>query len=246
MTQYASDSLQRYRQLVASGSDKVQDTLFSKLFKASGEGSMPYNEIRDEALNYIAAGSDTVSITLTYLTWAVCRDPIIREMLVQELMTLPPKFGIALLRDLPFLNQVINETLRLYSPAPGPFPRLVPPGGTELAGYWMAEGIEISAQAFSLHRDPVTFPAPYEFRPSRWASPTAAMKDALTPFGRGARVCIGQHLARMELRMATAYFFLAFPKAHMSSLEGMSDKDMEPLVQLFLTPKGKRCLIQGQ
>jgi cytochrome P450 len=187
MTQYASDSLERYRRLIASGSDKMQDTLFSKLFKANGEGTMPYNEIRDEALNYIAAGSDTVSITLTYLTWTVCRNPDIRETLVKELRTLPPEFGVAQLRDLPFLNQVINETLRMYSAAPGPFPRLVPSGGTELAGYWMAEGTEVSAQAFSMHRDPVTFPAPYEFRPSRWASPTAAMKDAFTPFGRGAR-----------------------------------------------------------
>jgi len=246
MTQYASDSLERYRRLIASGSDKVQDTLFSKLFKANGEGTMPYNEIRDEALNYIAAGSDTVSITLTYLTWTVCRNPDIRETLVKELRTLPPEFGVAQLRDLSFLNQVINETLRMYSAAPGPFPRLVPSGGTALAGYWMAEGTEVSAQAFSMHRDPVTFPAPYEFRPSRWASPTAAMKDAFTPFGRGARVCIGQHLARIELRLATAHFFLAFPEARMSSLEGMSNEDMEPMVQLFLTPKGKRCLIQAK
>ena len=246
MTQYASDSLERYRWLAVSGSDKMQETLFSKLFKANGEGSMPYNEIRDEALNYIAAGSDTVSITLTYLIWAVCSDPNIRETLVRELRTLPPEFGKAQLRDLPFLNQIINETLRLYSPAPGPFPRLVPSGGSELAGYWMAKGTEVSTQAFSLHRDPVTFPAPYKFQPSRWASPTAAMKDAFTPFGRGARVCIGQHLARIELRLAAARFFLAFPEARMSSLEGMSNEDMEPIVQLFLTPKGKRCLIQAQ
>lgn len=57
-------------------------------------------------------------------------------------------------------------------------------------------------------------------------------------------MCIGQHLARIELRLATARFFLAFPDVRMSSLEGMCDDDMEPVVQLFLTPKGKRCLLE--
>ncbi|KAJ6437577.1 hypothetical protein O9K51_09783 [Purpureocillium lavendulum] len=237
MTQYASDSLERYRRLMASGADAVPETLFSRVFKANGEGTMPYNEIRDEALNYIAAGSDTVSVTLTYLTWTLCRKPDIRNRLVGELRTLPPNFGAHELRELPFLNQVINETLRVYSAAPGPFPRLVPSGGAHLAGYFLPGGTE----AFSMHRDPAIFPAPGEFRPERWASPTAAMKEAFTPFGRGAR---GQHLARIELRLATARFFLAFPEVRMSSLEGMCDDDMEPVVQLFLTPKGKRCLLE--
>ncbi|KAI0545628.1 cytochrome protein [Xylaria curta] len=244
MTQYASDSLERYRKLVASDAAKAPETLFSKVFKANGEGTMPYHEIRDEALNYIAAGSDTVSVTLTYLTWTLGRRHDIRDKLVEELQTLPPGFGALELRELPFLNQVIDEALRVHSAAPAPFPRLVPDGGAQLAGHYMPGGIEVSAQAFSLHRDPVIFPSPDEFRPERWASPTAAMKDAFIPFGRGARVCIGQHLARIELRLATARFFLAFPNVSVSSLEGMCDDDMEPVIQLFLTPKGKRCLLE--
>lgn len=57
-------------------------------------------------------------------------------------------------------------------------------------------------------------------------------------------VCIGLHLARLELRLAVARFFLAFPDATMSALEGMSDDDMH--MQLFFlgSPKGKRCLIE--
>lgn len=187
MTQYADDSLERYRRLVDSDADKVPETLFSKVFKAKGEGIMPYNEIRDEALNYIAAGSDTVSVTLTYLTWTLSRKTDIRDRLVKELRTLPPSFSAQDLRELPFLNQVIDETLRVYSAAPAPFPRLVPAEGARLAGYDMPGGIEVSAQAYSLHRDPTIFPAPYEFRPERWASPTVAMRDTLVPFGRGAR-----------------------------------------------------------
>lgn len=57
-------------------------------------------------------------------------------------------------------------------------------------------------------------------------------------------VCLGLHLARTELRLATACFFRAFPAAKMSSLEGMSESDMEPEMIAFTEPKGHRCLIE--
>ena len=49
----------------------------------------------------------------------------------------------------------------------------------------------------------------------------------------------------MELRLGTALFFLKFPNAQVSTLEGMSDKDMEPKVYFDATPAGARCLIQS-
>ncbi|KAM4060191.1 cytochrome p450 [Hirsutella rhossiliensis] len=245
LTRYASDLLERHQWLQAVDPDEAQRTFFSKLFSASEDGKMPFNEIRDEAQNFITAGSDTTANSLTYLTWAVCRNPDIRARLVRELRTLPPDFTEAQLRSLPFLDQVISEALRLYSAAPSGLPRLVPPGGAELAGHWFAAGTEVCAQAFSMHRDPVIFPQPDEFQPSRWASPTKAMREAYMPFGRGARVCIGKHLALIELRLAAARFFLTFPEARMSSLEGMCDGDMKPMVHLLLSPSGGRCLIQA-
>ena len=59
-------------------------------------------------------------------------------------------------------------------------------------------------------------------------------------------MCIGQHLARIELRLATARFFLAFPEVRVSSREGMCDEDMKPVIQLFLIPRGKRCLLEAR
>ncbi|KAK5992938.1 Cytochrome P450 monooxygenase orf2 [Cladobotryum mycophilum] len=244
MRRYAVESLERYRHLVDTSPDSVQQTLFTNVFKAEGDEKMPFNEIRDEAQSYITAGSNITAISLTYLTYAVCRNPDIKAKLVKELQTLPPDFTEAQLRDLPFLNHVIDEAMRLYSAAPCTLPRTVPPGGVELAGYWLDQGTDVSAQAYSLHRDPLIFPNPDEFVPSRWESPTKAMKDSYMPFGRGPRVCLGLHLAHIELRLSTARFFLAFPEARVSSLEGMSDDDMYPKIYVLLIPAGGRCLIQ--
>jgi hypothetical protein len=50
----------------------------------------------------------------------------------------------------------------------------------------------------------------------------------------------------MELRLATAMFFRAFPDANITELEGMSDEDMQPKLYFLLSPKGKRCLVQAK
>lgn len=246
MMGYAGESLARHQRLEFADPMNVKTTLFSKIFQAESGEQLSFQETRNNAMAYIIAGSDTTANTLTYLVWSVCRHPEVRATLVAELETLPAGgFGDGELKQLPYLNQVVEETLRLYSAAPSTLPRLVPPGGAVLAGHWLEGGTTVSSQAYTLHRDPATFPHPDTFSPSRWESPTKDMKDAFFAFGGGSRVCLGIHLARMELRLATAQFFRNFPGASVSRREGMSEADMETKIHFLLSPKGKRCLIQA-
>lgn len=134
-------------------------TLLTKLFDAGEEG-LSDPEIRDEAQGYIVAGSDTTAVTLTYLVYSVCRDEKIRNRLVDEVASLPEGFTEKDARELPYLEQVINETLRLYSAIPAALPREVPPEGAHLAGYQLPGGVTVSTQAYSFHRDQTIFPEP--------------------------------------------------------------------------------------
>ncbi|KAK4089827.1 hypothetical protein Purlil1_5930 [Purpureocillium lilacinum] len=243
LTKYAGESLGRYKKVVEATPELAQQTLFTNLLKAKEDDRLTFEEMRNEAEVYIIGGSDTTTITLTYLVWSVCRHPLVRSVLLKELELLSDDFDEQDLKDLPYLNQVISETLRLYPAVPSGLPRLVPPGGAELCGYALNEGVSVGAQAYSMHRDPEIYPDPHAFNPSRWASPTRAMKDAFMPFGKGARVCIGMHLAQLELRLATARFFLEFPDATMASVDGMTDEDMEQVIHFLLAPKGRRCLV---
>lgn len=45
--------------------------------------------------------------------------------------------------------------------------------------------------------------------------------------------------------MAAALFFLTFPHAKVSQLDGFSDEEMKPELYFFLAPQGKRCVIQA-
>ncbi|KOS41790.1 hypothetical protein ACN38_g7326 [Penicillium nordicum] len=206
---------------------------------------MSDSEIVQEAQGYIVAGSDTTAVTLTYLTYAVCRDSRVREKLVAELAGIPEPVTDKSLRDLPYLNQIIKETLRLYTAVPFGLPRLVPPEGAQFNGYHVPGGITVSTQAYSLHRDHAIFPDPDKFNPERWENPTKEMKDASLPFGGGSRICLGMHLARMELRLATALFFRALPNARPSTKEGMTASEMEMQSFFLMAPQGHRCIIEA-
>ncbi|KAM3486534.1 hypothetical protein MY8738_000400 [Beauveria namnaoensis] len=241
---YAQESLSRYYKLASSDTDDVHHTLFTKLRRSEQNGEISFEEICANAQGYILAGSDTTASTLTYLIWSVCRRPDIKEELVEQLKTLPPDFDDDSLRNMLILGNVIDETLRLFPAAPSGLPRETPPEGATIAGYRVDGGTVLCAQPYSMHRDPVVFPNPEHFDPHRWQEPTKAMLDAFMPFGKGPRVCIGMNLARMELRVATAKFFLEFPNAIVSTREGFSSKDMQRRMFFVSNPAGRRCLVE--
>lgn len=54
------------------------------------------------------------------------------------------------------------------------------------------------------------------------------------------------HLAKMELRLATARFFTRFPNSKVSQLEGFTDDDMDPEMFFLMSPKKHRCLIDAR
>lgn len=197
MLSYAEESLARHRRLVEEDPDNVKPTLFTKLFKAKEAGDLTFTEIRDNAVSYIVAGSDTTAVTLTFLVWAVLQHPEIKRELLAELNSLPDGVTESQLREAPFLSWTIEETLRLYGAAQSGLPRIVPPGGQELAGHWFGGGETVAAQAYSMHRNAAIFEGPDKFEPRRWENPTKEMKDAFVPFGGGAR---GENLPNHALQ----------------------------------------------
>lgn len=181
---YAEHSIERSKRVAAE--DESYPMLLKKLFRADDNG-LSDRDIVNNAMAFIIAGSDTTANTMTYLTWALCKHPEIRDALVEELRSLPEEFSEQDLRSLPRLNNVVKETLRLYCAAPSALPRIVPAEGVVFSGHRLPGGTTVSTQAYTLHRNADIFPDPEIFDPSRWTAPTKDMKDAYMPFGGGSR-----------------------------------------------------------
>lgn len=147
----------RYLELVEAGNSERSKTLFGALVKKGNAADLSPMDLTIEVQSYITAGTDTTAVTLTYLVWAVCRDKGIQETLVRELQSLPEHLTHADIRQLPYLNCVIDEALRCYGAAPGALPRDVPAAGANLAGHHIPAGVVVSTQAYSVHRDPKIF-----------------------------------------------------------------------------------------
>ncbi|KAE9376181.1 putative cytochrome P450 [Stipitochalara longipes BDJ] len=194
-----------------------------------------------EAKAFIIAGTDTTAITSSYLIWAVLKHPEVKARLLKEVQSLPKSFSISDVQKLQYVQMVVNESLRLYGAVSSSLPRVAPVGGRKMGNHFIPEGITVTTQSFTLHRNPEVFQNPLDFIPERWENPTPEMKEAFMPFGSGARACIGPHLAQIELALAATLFFRECLHAQVAL--SMRDDDMEPSDLFVVGPRGQKCTV---
>ncbi|KAH7099665.1 cytochrome P450 [Auriculariales sp. MPI-PUGE-AT-0066] len=211
---FAEGSLNRMRQALDEGKRDPQDQsqLVARLlqYKMPGGKSLGHEELVAEIEFHTAAAVDTTSNTASYGFWALAKYPDVLRTLQAELDDAMPEGqripDLSTLATLPYLNAVIKEVLRLYTACPSSLPRTVPSKGpaVEIHGYSLPPGTTVTTQAYSAHRQGAVFDDPTTFRPERWLDDTDAMRANYFPFGQGTRVCSGQSLAMMLLRITFA------------------------------------------
>jgi cytochrome P450 len=164
-------------------------------------------EIRDQTMTLMFAGHDTSTSTLSFQMYELARNPEARQKLQAELDAVlggePPAAG-ALHRDLPYLEMVVDETLRLYPPAwigPRRAAR-----SFEFAGHEVPRGAYVNYCSWASHRLPHVFEDPNSFIPERFERErkTALPRGAYVPFGGGTRICIGKRFGQTEVKLVSA------------------------------------------
>jgi cytochrome P450 len=115
------------------------------------------------------------------------------------------------LSSLPFLRACIEESLRIRPASSFGLPRVVPKGGRNIAGQFVAEDVTVSVPTYTLLRDPVAFDKPEEFIPQRWIDgDKERMSKAHFPFSTGPRACIGRNIAYFEQLIVIGTLVRAF------------------------------------
>ena len=155
----------------------------------SGEG-LSDAQVRDEVMTLFVAGHETTANALTWTWYLLARNPRVHERLRDELH-----------RDLetPYLDAVLNETLRLYPPAwilGRDALREV-----HIDGWRIRKGATVLVSQLVLHRSDRYFHEPDRFAPDRWLDGPELPQFAYFPFGGGARKCLGDRFAWTEARI---------------------------------------------
>ncbi|CAK1368306.1 Pisatin demethylase [Cercospora beticola] len=157
----------------------------------------------------VTAGSDTTSTTLTQAFYYLHRNPHTLAKLRSELAStgVPAKdLSFRTAQSLPYLNAIIDETLRLFPQTGFGLPRVVPQGGATICNRHFPSGATVSMNAWAMHYDAAFFSEPEKFIPERWLDadkPTKAkMQEAYFPFGLGSRTCIGRNIASLVILKA--------------------------------------------
>jgi len=120
--------------------------------------SMPHSGFTDkgwivgDSRLIIVAGSDTTAGSLTYLFYHLVNEPVHVEKLRQELQHLNGDFSASSLRNLPYLNALINESLRLNHPVPSGVQRMTPPEGLTIGTTYIPGNVNIIVPFYSILR----------------------------------------------------------------------------------------------
>ncbi|XP_020286172.1 cytochrome P450 6k1-like isoform X2 [Pseudomyrmex gracilis] len=155
-----------------------------------------------QAAIFFVAGRDTSISTMTYVLCELAKHPEIQKRVRQEILEkIKAANGLTYdaVRNMKYLHQVINETLRLYPPAPildrltvteYTFP------GTKIT---IEKGTPVYVSVRGLHTDPRYYADPARFDPERFSD---EKKNEITPctfvpFGEGPRNCIGRYAIRI-------------------------------------------------
>jgi len=172
---------------------------------------MTEEEIISQSRIFIVAGSETTATFLSGVTYHLCRTPSAYKKLVEEIRTSFKSYDDIDGRStqhLHYLKAVIDEGLRIYPPVPIGLGRVSP--GETVDNYYVPEGTVCFTHAWAATHSEENFHKPYEFIPERWIEPNADKKMASQPFSMGSRVCIGQNLALLEMRVLLSKLLWTF------------------------------------
>lgn len=180
---------------------------------------MAHGGVRDkkslinQSMTILGAGHDTVHFAISSAIWEMCKNPKIQQRLraeVREHLHLRGQKSISEkeagdidIDNLPYLQAVVNETLRLHHSVPTMYRRSIEP--TVVAGTAFPKGTNFIFPLKAYNVSSKFWKSdPTVFNPERWVEDPAlggaADRKAFMTFSTGARHCIGEKFGRLELK----------------------------------------------
>eukprot|EP00253_Pinus_taeda_P013252 PITA_13252 len=212
----------------------------------SEEGKLTNDEIKGLLLTMFNAGTDTSSNTVEWAIAELIRHPNIMKRCQEEIDSVVKgeqrKLKESDLRNLPYLQAVVKETLRLHPSGPLLLPRMTVEA-CDIEGYYIPKNARLMVNAWGMQRDPGVWERPLEFDPDRFTGSNVDVRGSdfqLIPFGAGRRICAGMSMGirMVQLMLATLLhsFDLSLPNGQppetldMAESSGLTLRKAAPLL----------------
>lgn len=199
------------------------------------------------------AGSETTSSTVEWALSELLRAPDKMIRAKHELNSVigsNEKLEESSIDNLPYLQAIIKETLRLHAPIPFLVPRKAA-HDTDFMGYHILKDTQLFVNAWAIGRDPECWENPNSFEPERFLGSKVDYRGQhfeLIPFGGGRRMCVGVPLAHRVLHLVLGSLLHEFDwelESHvkaetldMNDKMGIVVRKREPLIAI---PKKIKC-----
>lgn len=191
---------------------KNEDAL-SLLIQAEDENGdrLSIEELKDQILLLLFAGHETLASAVTAFCLLMAQHPEVMAKVraEQQQFAIDQPLTLDALKQMPYLEQVIREVLRLVPPAGGGFRKVLET--CEFGGYQIPKGWRVIYHIGSTHQDSSLYTHADRFDPDRF-SPAALQQQSIdqqkygyVPFGGGIRECLGKEFARLEIKIFAAY-----------------------------------------
>uniref|UniRef100_A0A2K5QAN4 Steroid 21-hydroxylase n=1 Tax=Cebus imitator TaxID=2715852 RepID=A0A2K5QAN4_CEBIM len=215
---FVEKQLRQHKESLVAGQWRgMMDYMLQGVAQPSGveedSGQLLEGHVHMAAVDLLIGGTETTAVTLSWAVVFLLHHPEIQQRLQEELdHELGPSASSSQVpyKDrarLPLLNATIAEVLRLRPVVPLALPhRTTRP--SSISGYDIPEGTVIIPNLQGAHLDETVWERPHEFWPDRFLEP--GKNSRALAFGCGARVCLGEPLARLELFVVLARLLQAF------------------------------------
>jgi len=167
-------------------------------------GNPPSAEIIGGITGFVfAAAYDTCQNTLSWTLLMLSQYPEIAQALAAEIDDALEGGPVTIQKvgELPMLNNVVRETMRLFTPIPITMRKSTRPAS--LGGVEVGAAQRVVIAALEINCNPTMYPDPHEFRPQRWDTIKPTPFE-YTVFGAGGRMCPGVTFGLQLVKLAIA------------------------------------------
>lgn len=173
-------------------------------------GKISFIELCAQSFIFFFAGFETSSTAMAFALYFLAKYPDVQDKVRDEVKRVKQlhnnEISYDALMEMTYLNQVFNETLRLYPPVGSLLRKALVDYKVPDTDLIIPKGMLITVPVYGIQRDPDIYPEPDKFDPDRFA-PEAIQKRhpyAFLPFGEGPRNCIGMRFGQIQTKYGLA------------------------------------------